>query len=166
MEFFSVGDDKSRSFTTPGREQTNNRVELLAAIVAMRVQDGNLEIRYDTDCVVRIATGILQRETQLNNESDADLWDEFVTKLRAKATRQLSFVWIKRHATKIHISRRSPPLWTREETMMRTHWRLLLRHHAAQPAMIEAATKRQRVALATHIFVADLLLQRRDFCVL
>ena len=39
--FFSVGDDRNRSFTLPGREQTNNRAVLLAAITAMRVQDGN-----------------------------------------------------------------------------------------------------------------------------
>ena len=32
-------DDRTRSFILPGREQTNNRAELLAAITAMRVQD-------------------------------------------------------------------------------------------------------------------------------
>ena len=33
------------AFTLLGREQTDNRAELLAAITAMRMQDGNLEIR-------------------------------------------------------------------------------------------------------------------------
>ena len=58
--FFSVGDDRNRSFTLPGREQTNHREELLAAIAAMRVQDGHLEIRSDSEYVVRIASGLLQ----------------------------------------------------------------------------------------------------------
>ena len=68
--FFSVGDDRNRSFTLLGREQTNNRAELLAAIAAMRVQDGNLEIRSDSEYVVRIATGLLQGERQLNHEGN------------------------------------------------------------------------------------------------
>ena len=97
--FFSVGDNKNRSFTLPGREQTNNRAELLAANAAMRVQNGNLEIMSDSEYVVRIVTGLLQGERQLNNEGDEDLWDEFVTELRLKDTRQLNFVWIKGHTT-------------------------------------------------------------------
>ena len=88
-------------------EQTNNRAELLAAITAMRVQDGNLEIRSDSDHVVRIATRLLQGESQLNNEGDADLWHEFVTELRLKATEQLSFVWIKGHSMQL-MGRKGP----------------------------------------------------------
>ena len=103
--FFSIGDDRNRSFTLTGREETNNRAKLLAAIAAMRVQDGNLEIKSDSESVVRIAAGLLQGERQLNNESNADLWDEFLTELRLKTTRQLDFVWIKGHATKFHIDR-------------------------------------------------------------
>ena len=61
----------------------------------MRVQDRNLEIRSDSEYVVRIATGLLQSERHLNNEGGADLWDEVVTELRLKATRQLGFVWVK-----------------------------------------------------------------------
>ena len=116
--FFSVGDDRNRSFTVLGREQTNNRAELLAAITAMRVQDGSLEIRSDSDYVVCIATGLLQGERQSSNEGDANLWDEFVTELRLKATQQPSFVWIKGHATKIHIYRR---LLLRHVTQLRRH---------------------------------------------
>ena len=55
--------------------------------------------------VVCIATGLLQGERQLNNEDCADLWDEFVTGLRLKSTRQLDLVWVKVHATKVHIDR-------------------------------------------------------------
>ena len=53
--FFGIDDDRKFSFTLPGREQTNNRAELLAVITAMQVQDGNLEIRSDSEYVVRIA---------------------------------------------------------------------------------------------------------------
>ena len=47
---------------------TNNRAELLAAITAMRVQDGNLVVRSDSEYVVRFATGLLHCERRLNNE--------------------------------------------------------------------------------------------------
>ena len=121
--FFSVGDDRNRSFTLLWREQTHNRAQLLAAITAMQVQDGNLDISSDSEYVVRVAVGLLQGERQFNNECDADLWDEFVTELRLKATRQLD-VWVKGHATKVHIGR--SPLWTKE-LMLQTHWHLPLR---------------------------------------
>ena len=54
--FFGINDDRNCSFTLPGREQTNNRAELLAVVAAMEVHDGNLEIRSDSDYAVRIAT--------------------------------------------------------------------------------------------------------------
>ena len=47
--FFGVDRDRNCSFTLPGREQTNNRAELLAVITAMQVHDGNLEIRSDSE---------------------------------------------------------------------------------------------------------------------
>ena len=85
------------------REQTNNHAELLAVNPAMQVYDGNLEIRSDSEYVVRIATSRTRGETQKCNEGNADLWDEFGTELRLKATRRLDFVWVKRDATKLHI---------------------------------------------------------------
>ena len=71
--FFSVGDDRNRSFTLLGHERPNNRA-------AMRVQDENIAIRSDSE-YVRVAAGLLQGERQLNNEGNADLWDEFVTEV-------------------------------------------------------------------------------------
>ena len=45
--FFSTGAAANLSFTLLRREQTNNRAELLSAIAAMRVHEGDLEIRSD-----------------------------------------------------------------------------------------------------------------------
>ena len=71
--FFGNNDDRNCSFTLPGREQTNNRAELLAVIAAMQVHDGNFEIRSDSEYVVRIATSRTRGETQKCNEGNADL---------------------------------------------------------------------------------------------
>ena len=82
--------------------------------------------------------------------------------LRLKATRQLSFLWIKGHATKNHIDREIPTtLDKRGNEAADVLASAAAAHHAASQALIEAARKRRRVALTTHIFVADLL-QRRD----
>ena len=69
-------DDRNCSFTLPGREQTNNRAELFAAVAAMQVHDGNLEIRSDSAYAVRIATSRTRGETQKRKEGSTDLWDE------------------------------------------------------------------------------------------
>ena len=76
--FIGIGENRNRSFTLPGREQTNNRAELLAAITAMRLQDKNFEIRTDSEYVVRIGTGLLQGGIQKSGDGNADLWNEFV----------------------------------------------------------------------------------------
>ena len=110
--FFSVGNDRNGSFTLPASEQTGNRAELLAAVTVTRAQEGNLEIRSDSEYVVCSATGLLQGERQLDNEGDAGLWDEFMTELRLKATRQLDFVWSKDTRQESTLTGRSPPLWT------------------------------------------------------
>ena len=55
-----INEDRNCSFTLPGREQTNNRENLLAVIAAMQVHDGNLEIRSDIEYVVRIATSLFR----------------------------------------------------------------------------------------------------------
>ena len=66
-----------RTLILPGREQTNNRAELLAVIAAMKIYDGNLEIRSDSEHVVRIVTSRTRGETQKCKEENADQWNEY-----------------------------------------------------------------------------------------
>ena len=55
--------------------------------------------------VLRTATSRARGETQKCNEGNADPWIELGTELRLKARRRLDFVWVKGHATKVHIDR-------------------------------------------------------------
>ena len=75
---------------------------------AMKVHDGNLEIRSDSEYVVRIATSRVRGEAKKCNEENADLWNEFEIVLRLIDTRRLEFVWVKGHATKVRINRQFP----------------------------------------------------------
>ena len=88
--FFGINNDRNCSFTLPGREQTNNRAELLAVITAMQVHDGNLEIRSDSGYVVRIATSRSRGEMLKGNEGNADLWEAFET----AETQQFKTSWL------------------------------------------------------------------------
>ena len=152
----SIDDDRNCSFTLPGREQTNNRAELLAVIAAMKIHGGNLEIRSDSEYVVRIATSRVRGETQKCNEENADLWNEFETVPRLNDTRRLEFVWVKGHATKAHIDRQVTTSLTPQ-----THWHLLLRHITRHRRLLtDAAHERQRTALITHS--SELLFRRRE----
>ena len=155
--FFSIGDGRNRSFTL--HEQTNKRAELLAAIAAIPVRDGNLEIRSNSKYVVLIATGLLHGERQRNIEGNADLWVEFASELRLKTMRRIRFVWVKRHATKSshrqvdrHCSGQRGGNDAADALASAA-----AAHHAAPQVLTEAATKRQRVALSIYVFVAELL---------
>ena len=117
-----------------------------------------LRIRSDSENVARIATGVLRGERQLNNEGNADLCDEFVTELRLKTTRQLNFVWVKGRVTKVHIDREITTNLCAADALASA----AAAHHAAPQALTEAATKRQRIALSTHLFAADPLKKLRD----
>ena len=89
--FIGINGDRNCSFTLPGREQRNNRADLLAVIAAMQIHDGNLEIR-------------TSGETQKGIEGNTDLWDEFETKLRLYATRRLDLKVMRRSCTSTGVS--------------------------------------------------------------
>ena len=161
VEFFGINDNRNCSFPLPGCEQTNNRAELLAVIATMQVHDGNLEIRSDSEYVVRIATSRTCREMQRDNEGNTDLWDEFETKLRLDATRRLDFVCVTGHAKKLHIGRHiTTSLNKGGNDAADALASAAASHHAAPQALTEAAIERQRTALLTHSFAAELLFQK------
>ena len=128
----------------------------------MKIHDGNLEIRSDSEYVVRIATSRIRGETQKCNEEDADLWNEFKTVLRLNDTKRLEFVWVKGHATKARIDRQVTTTLNKggndaadalaSETAA---------HHAAPKTLTEAAYEMQRTLLITSSFASELLFRRR-----
>ena len=160
--FFSINDGRNCSFTLPGRAQTNNRAELFAVIAAMNIHDGNLEIKSDSEYVVRTATSRTRGETQQCNDENADLWKEFETVWRLDDTRRLKFVWVKGHATKIHIDRQiTTSLNKGGNHAADALTSAAAAHHVAPQTLREAAYERQRTALITHSFASELLFKRR-----
>ena len=149
--FFGINDNRNCSFTLLGREQTNNRAELLAVITAMKIYDGNLEIRSDSDYVVRAANCRMRGEIQRSNLENSDLWKEFDTALSFYGTRQVKFTWVKGHATMVHINRRITTTLDKGGNDAGD----------ALEVLTDAALVRQRTALATHCFASELLFRRR-----
>ena len=138
---------------------------MLALIAAMKIHGGNLEIRSDSEYVVRIATSRMRGETQKCNEENADLWNEFETVLRLNDTRRLEFVWVKWHATKAHIE------WQVTATLNKggndaadALASAAAAHYAAPQTFTDAAHVRQRTALITHSFASELFLEGEQRC--
>ena len=85
--------ESSSALVTPGIHSSPcldvSSVDLLAAITAMRVHEGILEIRSHSEHVVRV-------KVKQTAEGNADFWAEFALELGLKTTRCLHFV--ARHA--------------------------------------------------------------------
>ena len=126
----------------------------------MKIHDGNLEIRSDSEYVVRIAPSRTRGETQKCNEEKADL--SFETLLRLNDTRRLEFVWVKGHATKAHLDRQvTTTLNKGGKDAGDALASAAAAHHAAPQTLTDAPYERQRTALITHSFASELLLRMR-----
>ena len=128
----------------------------------MKIHDGNLEIRSDSEYVVRITTSRISGETQRCNEENADQWNEFETVLKINVTRRLEFVMVKGHATKAHINQQVTTTQNKggndaADALVSA----AAAHHAAPQTLTDAAYERQRTALITHSFASELLFRRR-----
>ena len=73
--FFSKGNARNLAFPLPGREQTNNRAELTAALAAVRAHSGPVEVRRDSQHVVSQAAQLLRGE-KVHPKANVDLWKE------------------------------------------------------------------------------------------
>ena len=79
-----------------------------------------------------------------------------------RPTRRLDFVWAKRHATKLHIDQQiTTTLNNGGNDAADALASAAAAHHAAPQALTEAAIGRQRTAMVTHSFAAELLFGRR-----
>ena len=131
-------------------------------ITAMKIHDGNLEIRSDSEYVVRTANSRMRGEAQKGYVENSDLWKEFVTAMRYYGTRQLKFTWVKGHATMTHINRRiTTSLDKGGNDAADALASAAAAHHSAPKTLTDAALERQRTALVTHCFASELLFRRR-----
>ena len=128
----------------------------------MKIRDGNLEIRSDSEYVVRIATSRVRGETQKCNEENADLWNEFETVLRLNDTRRLGFVWFKGHPTKARIDRQvTTSLDKGGNDAADALASAAAAHHGAPQTLTDAAYERQRTGLIAHSCASELFFRRR-----
>ena len=128
----------------------------------MKIYDGNLEISSDSDYVVRAANCRMRGEIQRSNLENSDLWKEFDTALSFYGTRQVKFMWVKGHATMVHINRRiTTTLDKGGNDAADALASAAAAHHSAPQVLTDAALVRQPTALATHCFASELLFRRR-----
>ena len=147
-----INDDRNCSFILPGREQTNNRAEL-AVITAMQVHDGNLEIRSDSEYVVRIATSRSRGGRKATRVMLTCRIEDTAETQQFKT----SWLWVKGHATKVHIDRQITSL-NKGGNDAADALASAAAFHAPQ-SLTDAIDR--RTAWDTHNFAAELLVRRR-----
>ena len=86
----------------PGREQTNNKAELLAVVLALRAEPGPAEIRTDSDYVYKGACALRRGETRQRGDHDA-LWSELGQILRAR--QEVIFTKVEGHVKQTQVDR-------------------------------------------------------------
>jgi len=119
--FFNTSSARNLSFTLPGREQTNNRAELAAALAAVQAHRGSLEIRSDSQYVVGMAQQLLKGDKVPPGACNADLWNLFKQELEKLPGRRLNITWVKAHTTAQDVPG-GLQSWRDVEMMPRMRW--------------------------------------------
>jgi ribonuclease HI len=95
--FYGQEHPRNKSFALRGPEQTNNRAELLACIVALEGESRPAQIRTDSQYVI---DGVAARRRQGDNK---DLWIVMHNILDHREQSTYSFVKVKGHAKDSHV---------------------------------------------------------------
>ena len=101
--FFTEGDARNISMILPGIEQSNNRAELLSAILAMHACPNKLEIRTDSTFVID-GFAKLSKNISWMPCDNQDLWKAAATLLRTRKT-EVTLTKVKGHAKQIDVDR-------------------------------------------------------------
>ena len=101
--FFGDNDSRNVSMILPGREQSNNRAELLAAIMAMHACTDALEIRTDSQVVINGFEALRESITCLPGEN-RDLWTVAARLFEARNC-EVIVTKVKGHATDTDVAR-------------------------------------------------------------
>ena len=161
--FFAHRDGRNMSFTLPGREQTNNRAELLAVNMAMKAHEGPLEIRSDSEHVVDTANCFLHSGMKdLGKIANQDLWSEFCALVRQRQ-HEIVLKWVKGHAKQVDIERGRTTaldkLGNDSADALATH---AAAAHAPPHQLAQDASSRAALAAAFHLMATRILSARKE----
>ena len=95
--YYGQDHPRNKSFALRGSEQTNNRAELLACVVALEGESRPMQIRTDSQYVI---DGVEARRSRGDNN---DLWKLMHSTLDHRGPNTYKFVKVRGHAKDIHV---------------------------------------------------------------
>ena len=160
--FFSKGNARNLAFTLPGREQTNNRAELTAALAAVRSHAGPVEVRSDSQYVVSQAAQLLRGE-KVHPKANVDLWKEMEQEIGARQSSDLVFTWVKAHTTLRDVEKGRTTAQNKcGNDAADALASAAAQQHEAPAGLMAAAQRRKRHAVAFHSLACAILKQRAE----
>jgi len=108
--FFGVGNVSNISCSLPGREQSNQRSELYAVILAIRQCVDKLEIRSDSAYVVEGMNYYMSTGNLRGKGENGDLWRLLTLELDGRSHDDTRITWVKGHAKKFDVRRGGPTM--------------------------------------------------------
>jgi len=159
--FFACRDERNVSCSLPGRQQTNQRAELNAVVLALQAHAGPMQVRSDSEYVVDGANHLIQHKRLRAVEENKDLWQTLASELDQRPPDHVQFQWVKGHAKAIDVARGRT---TAVDKCGNDAADLLAtagaRLHAAPQDLIDAAKQNHEQATAIHALFLRLMTER------
>ena len=160
--FYAVGSCLNFAFALDGRDQTNNRAELLAVVMVLRRDQRDLEIRTDSEWVLNGFQSWTSWKDAGWSGEHPDLWSELSALLSSRAVSSAAMVKVVGHASQTQVNRghvlAEDKLGNDEADALAT---LAADSHAAPSALVQAAALRSAHAEATHKMMLRIISARR-----
>ena len=148
------------SCTLPGREQTNQRAELYAAVQAVNATPEDLHVHSASEFVVNGANALLLHGKVREDSDHDDLWQQLLHSITSRAGR-VCFSWVKGHAKQRHIEEGVTTLQHKlgndAADALATAGAAL---HAAPEVIAAGARQKRQAAVVTHALLLDLIAAR------
>jgi ribonuclease HI len=160
--FYSKGSPRNRSVALAGRDQTNQKAELLAVVLTLRNEDRPVEIRTDSQYVFAGARGWRHWHDRGWKGDHAELWGELADLMSRRSESDVCLTKVKGHARERDVRR---GLVTQEDkdgndaadklATTAADW------HAAPEELVARAAARKQMTTATHKMMLSIIKARR-----
>jgi len=160
--FYAKGSPRNWAFALDGREQTNQRAELLAVVQVLRADARRLEVRTDSQYVFDGASSWQAWRSSGRHGDHVDLWAELATLMGERHLGQVVFTKVMGHAKVVHVQRGDVEQEDKDGNDAADALATLAADaHAAPPHLVRAAATRVAQAMATHRMMLEILVRRR-----
>ena len=160
--FYARGSWRNWAWSLEGRDQTNQKAELLAVVAVLRADRRPLEVRTDSQYVFNGARSWQAWRHRGWQGDHADLWDEFSMLMGDRASGNAHFTKALGHAKAKHVRRGLVEQLDKDGNDAADALATLAADaHATPKRLVESAEHRGNQAAAVHSMMLGILASRR-----